>query len=447
MAVSLKNLFSKSGTAGRGAVFTFGLRLISTGLTFVTSVILARLLGVRGYGTYALALEWLNFLTVPTALGMDRFMVREVSVFRAREQWGKLHGFLRWGNTAVLVASLLVAGIGAVVVTFTMANPNLRLSFYLTLAALPLMSLTTLRQAAMRGFDHIVSGQWPELILRPLLIIGLSLGLWLLLPTFSTSFSAPWAVAALSAATLVAFTVGAVMLSRVLRTAPRAEPVIEWRSWLITALPFLLISAMYVVNSRTSLLMLGALGEQEDAGLYQVASRGAEFIGMVLLAVNTAFSPMLARLYAQDKQRQLEHAVARSTRLITLVSLPIALVFIFFGQYFLAIFGPEFAPAHSALITLSIGQLINAATGTVATLLNMTGHERDTALVVGMSAVMNVILNLLLIPRLGLEGAALATALGTLTWNVLLSYFVYKRLGFYSVLGVYTLRKHSAPHP
>ena len=447
MAVSLKNLLNRPGTAGRGAVFTFGMRIISTGLTFLTSLILARLLGVRGYSTYALALEWLNFLTVPTALGMDRFMVREIAVFRARGEWNKLHGFLRWGNTAVLIASLLVAGIGAVVVTFTLENPNLRLSFYLMLAALPLMSLTTLRQAAMRGFDHIVSGQWPELILRPLLIIGLSVGAWRLLPTFSLRFSAPWAVAALSAATLIAFTVGAVLLGRVLRTAPKAKPVIEWRNWLVTALPFLLISAMYVVNSRTSLLMLGALGEETDAGLYQVASRGAEFIGMVLLAVNTAFSPTLARLYAQNQQRQLEHAVARSTRLITLVSLPIALAFIVFGQYFLALFGPEFAPARSALITLSIGQLINAATGTVATLLNMTGHERDTALVVGLSAVMNVVLNLLLIPRLGLEGAALATALGTLCWNVLLSYFVYKRLGFYSVLGIYTVRKRSAPRP
>jgi O-antigen/teichoic acid export membrane protein len=329
-------------------------------------------------------------------------------------------------------------------VALVIEGSTLRLSFFLMLAALPLMSLTTLRQAAMRGFDHIVSGQWPELILRPILIITLSLGAWLVLPRFSLQFSAPWAVAALSTATLIAFAVGAVLLARVLRTAPQAKPTIVWRTRFLTALPFMLISAMYVVNARTSLLMLGALGAPTDAGLYQVASRGADFIAMVLLAVNTAFAPTLARLYAQGKQRQLEHAVARSTRTITLVSLPIALAFIVFGQFFLAIFGPEFAPARTTLIILSIGQLINAATGTVAMLLNMTGHERDTARVVGISAAVNVLLNLLLIPRFGLTGAAFATALGTLCWNVLLSYFVYKRLGFYSVLGVFTLRKRDA---
>ena len=443
MVTSLKTLLNRPSSAGRGAVFTFGLRIVSTGLTFVTSLVLTHLLGTRGYGTYATALEWLTFLTVPTALGMDRFMVREIAIFRAQGKWDKLYGFLRWGNLAVLSFSLIVAGVGALFVTYTIRDRDaLRLSLYFILAALPLMSLTTLRQAAMRGFDHIVGGQWPELVLRPLLIIALSVTAWVLLPRFSVQFSAPWAVGALCTATLIAFSVGAYLLARVLRGAPVASPSYE-RSWLKTALPFMLISGMYVLNARTSILMLTALGTPTEVGLYQIASRGADFIAMVLLAVNTAFAPLLARLYAQNKQRQLESAVARSTRTITLVSLPIALAFIFLGGIFLSLYPSDFSAARTTLTILSIGQLINAATGTVAMLLNMTGHERDTALVVGMSAVANIALNLLLIPRLGLEGAAIATALGTLAWNVLLSYFVYKRLGFYSVLGIFTLRKRT----
>ena len=165
MVASLKTLLNRPSSAGRGAVFTFGLRIVSTGLTFVTSLVLTHLLGTRGYGTYATALEWLTFLTVPTALGMDRFMVREIAIFRAQGKWDKLRGFLRWGNLAVLTFSLVVAGAGAILVTYTIRDRDaLRLSLYFILAALPLMSLTTLRQAAMRGFDHIVGGQWPELV-------------------------------------------------------------------------------------------------------------------------------------------------------------------------------------------------------------------------------------------------------------------------------------------
>ena len=440
---AIKTLLSRTGGAGRGAVFTFGLRIVSVALTLATSLILTRLLGTRGYGTYVLALEWLNFLAVPAALGMDRFMVREIAVFRAQGRWDKLRGFLRWGNAATLFASLALAAVGAVVVLYTVGDRDgLRPSLLLVLATLPLMSLSTLRQAAMRGFDHIVGGQWPELLLRPLLIVLLSMSAWLILPRFATQFSAPWAVAALCAATLTAFGVGAYLLNRVLRGAPEAKPSYE-RSWLQTALPFMLISAMYVINARTSILMLGALGSRDEVGLYQIASRGADLIAMVLLAVNTAFAPTLARLFAQGKRQQLEHTVARSTRTITLVSLPIALAFTVFGQFFLALYPGDFSAARVTLTILSLGQLINAATGTVAMLLNMTGHERDTALVVGVSAVVNIGLNLLLIPRFGLEGAAAATALGTLVWNVLLSYFVYRRLGFYSVLGIFTFRRRT----
>ena len=442
MAAALKTLLNRPGGAGRGAVFTFGLRIASTGLTFATSIVLARLLGLSGYGVYALVLEWLNLLAIPTALGMDRFMVREVAVYRAQGAWGKVHGFLRWGNAAVFVTSLVVAALGAVVVlSFGQDHDGLRLSFLLALASLPLMSLTSLRQAAMRGFDHIVGGQWPELLLRPLLLILLSVLAWLIVP----DFSAPWAVGASLVATLSAFLVGAYLLTRVLaREAERAAPRYELGRWFRSALPFMVISGMFVINARTGAVMLGALESPAAVGLYVVASRGADLIAMVLLAVNTAFAPTLARLFAQGQRRQLEHTVARSTRLITLVSLPLALGFILFGDLFLRLFGPEFAAARTTLVILSLGQLVNAATGTVGMLLNMTGHERDTALAVGVSAVLNVVLNLLLIPRFGLSGAAIATALGTLVWNVLLSLFVYRRLGFYSLLGLFTLRKRAA---
>ncbi len=441
MALSFKTLFSRSGGAGRGSILTFGLRIGSTGLTFITAFLLARLLRLENYGVYTSVMEWLNFLAIPAALGMDRLMVREVAVFRAKGAWGQLQGFLRWANGAVLLVSVVAAALGCLVVSLVVKDHDgLRLSFYLAFATLPFMTLTSVRQATMRGFNHIISGQWPELILRPLLIVVLSLLAWQLLP----NFSAPWAVAASSVATLLAFGVGAYMLTGVLRReAEPAKPHYEPGAWFRATLPFIVISGMYVINARTSALLLLALAGPTQVGLYTPTSRGADLIALVLLAVNTAIAPTLARLYAENKPRQLEHTVARSTRMITLVSLPIALAFIFFGRYYLGIFGPEFKVATTALAILSVGQFINAATGTVGTLLNMTGNERDVALSVGLSALLNVALNVLLIPRFGLEGAALATALGTLAWNALLSYFVYQRLGFYSLLGVFTLRKRT----
>ncbi len=438
----LTSLFGPRGGAKQGAVWSLLMRVASAGMAFATSVLLARLLGLSGYGVYALVFAWINLLAIPTALGMDKFMVREVAVYRARGQWDKLGGFLRWGNLAVLLASLTVAVLAAGVAFFALEpGGGLRLAFWLALVSLPLTTLTSLRQAAMRGFGHIVGGQWPELLLRPLLIVALSVLAWLALP----DFDATWAVGAALTATLIAFIVGAGLLTRVLRReAPPTPPSFEARRWLQSALPFMLISGMYVLNARTDVVMLGALSGTDAVGLYTPATRGAELISFVLLAVNTALAPTLARLYAEGKRAQLEASVAKSTRLITLASLPLALGFILLGGPFLLLFGPEFVGAQGALVILSVGQLINAATGTVGMLLNMTGHERDTALAVGAAALLNILLNALLIPAYGIEGAAVATALSTLTWNLLLAGFVYRRLGFYSFLGVFTLRRGRA---
>jgi O-antigen/teichoic acid export membrane protein len=443
---TLSTLLGPRGGAKQGALWTLLMRVVSTGLGFATSVLLARLLGVSGYGVYAFVFAWLHLLAIPTALGMDKLMVREVAVFRARGAWGALHGFLRWGNLAVLAASVgvatLAAGVGWVVLE---PHDGLRLAFVLGLASLPLMTLTSLRQAAMRGFNHIVGGQWPELLLRPVLIVALSLLAWLVLPRLGIPFNAVWAVGAALAATAVAFVVGALLLFRVLRDeAESAPPSAEPGRWLKRALPFMVISGMYVLNARTDVVMLGALADTDAVGLYTPATRGAELISFVLLAVNTALSPTLARLFAEGKRAQLEAATARSTRLITLATLPLAFAMVLLGEIFLRLFGPEFVAGYTAMVILSAGQLINAATGTVGTLLNMTGFERDTALAVGFSAALNVLLNALLIPRFGIDGAAAATALSTLTWNALLAAFVYRRLGFYSLLGILTVRRGAA---
>jgi len=81
---------------------------------------------------------------------------------------------------------------------------------------------------------------------------------------------------------------------------------------------------------------------------------------------------------------------------------------------------------------LSVGQLINAATGSVGLLLIMTGYERDAAICVGISAVLNVVLNATLIPKWGLTGAAIATTSSMMVWNILLAIWVYRRLRIHS---------------
>ena len=101
-----------------------------------------------------------------------------------------------------------------------------------------------------------------------------------------------------------------------------------------------------------------------------------------------------------------------------------------FGEFIIrVVFGPEYAGAYIPLLILCIGQLVNAATGSVASLLNMTGHERDTMQSALAGAVTNIVLNVTLTPMWGMNGAAAATAATLIVWNMMMWHKVRKRLG------------------
>jgi O-antigen/teichoic acid export membrane protein len=129
---------------------------------------------------------------------------------------------------------------------------------------------------------------------------------------------------------------------------------------------------------------------------------------------------------------KLQNKITLSARLIILLSLPIGIILIFFGKVFLSIYGTDFAIGLSSLRILCIGQLVNASVGSVGLLLIMTGHERDSAWGIGLGAIANVILNFLLIPPWGIDGAAIATSSSMVIWNIILMWFVWKRLGIFS---------------
>ncbi len=428
------------GKTARGALGTFALKVGGTGLGFASSILLTNLLGATSFGAYALAFAWVNLLTIPAVLGLGELLVREVSVYRTREAWGHLKGILRWANGAALLASLLIALTATLIVWSVQGLSPSSLALIVAFSSLPLAALTLVRQAALRGLNHVIAGQVPEMLVRPVLLIAFVVGAYLFL---GSEFNAAWAVGMSVAATGVSFLVGAWLLRRALaREVTQATPHYQMGAWLRSALPFLLIGGVLIINARTDIIMLGFLGTQTEVGIYRIVAQGAALIAFVLAAVNAALSPVIAKLYAQGEREKLESTIRRTTRIIFLCSLPLALGLILFGGPFLRIFGPEFPAGHAALAVLSLGFLVDAAAGSVGQMLNMTGHERDSAKAIGTSAVLNVALNLLLIPRLGMVGAATATATSMAVYNTLLAAFVYKRFGFYSILGLIDVRKN-----
>ncbi len=412
------------GGLALGAAGSLVLKVANAGLLFVTGVVLARTLGADGYGAYALAFSWAALLGVPAVLGMDRLVMRGTAIYRVQEQWGLARGLYRRANQATLAAALLLAGSAALVANRVLEG-DVRTTFLLAMLLVPLLTLMRVRKAATQGLNRVVVGQLPELLLQHVFFLTLlAIGFAIAQPTSML------AVQLQVAAVALAFAVGVIILIRARPAAVgEAPPAYATREWARAALPLTILSGIHVINGRLDIVMVGWLEGPRAAGLYDVATKGSDLVSFALLAINQALGPTFASLLAEGKLAALQRIVTKQTRLTFLLAIGVGLVMATFSSLFLALFGSEFGGARIALIVLVAAQLYNAAAGPVGLLLIMAHKETWSAAGFLLAAILNGALNLMLIPALGITGAAIATLVSTIAWNTAFMVFVHRAVG------------------
>ncbi len=418
------------------AAASLGIKAGGMILGLLLAVILARNLGTEGYGVYSYVFSLVSLIAIPAQIGLPNLLVRETAKIQVNEEWALMRGLWRWATLSVVVVSLLLAVIALTLgALFSGQFSSIQLAtFAFGLMLVPLVALGNLRDAALRGLRRIVMGQLSESILRPgiLIVLLLVAALYLSPETLSPSFAMGLHVVAAA----ISFVIGAFLLwkMRPAELAVGPEPKYTSRVWLAAALPLALVTGMQLINQNTDIIMLGYFENVEQVGIYKVAVIGSSLVAFGLQAITMATMPHFARIYAQGEMEKLQRLVTLSARVVLLLTLPIVILYVLFGDVVLLyVFGAEYISGWQPLVILSAGQLINALMGSVAALLTMTGHERDTVRGVAVAAIVNVILNFILIPLFGMYGAAVATALSFVVWNLILWSSVRRRLGIESM--------------
>jgi len=413
-----KMLVSASGT-----VLLQGGSLV---MGFATAVLLARLLGAEGYGRYVFAFAWASLLTIPALLGFDRFLVRGFATYEVERKWQLIKGLLRRTNQIVLLTSGLTMGLGWLVAIVWLAGP-LRWPFCVAMMLVPLTTLTLVRQGAMQAIGRIVSGQLPEFLIRPALILA---GIGALELVGHRALTPTTALAMNVAGVAIACLIGALLLRRALPAAiSSAQPRYATRAWLRASLPMMLISGIWMANNYCMILIVGTLDGSRAAGVYSVIQKGAELIVVLLIAANMPLAPAIARMYARGDRQGLEHVTERIARVTLLMSAPVAVAFMIFSGAYLGIFGASFRSGATGLTILAFGQLFNAVAGPAGNVLLMTGHERAAVKGMGVGLFANVVLGIALVPILGVTGGAIAFAVSLVLWNTMLVIIARRRVG------------------
>jgi O-antigen/teichoic acid export membrane protein len=165
-------------------------------------------------------------------------------------------------------------------------------------------------------------------------------------------------------------------------------------------------------------LVLGYYLPSADVGVYNVIVLLATLATLFTFSFNAIFSPMIAEVYHRgrvDLMRSLLHAI---TRWILVLTLPMFAWLFVSGEGILSIFGAEFVRGYWALVFLGAAQVIDAAGSTSSSCLAMTKYQRYNVYNIVVMALVSVGLNVYLVPRMGIEGAAVATGVAIVLVNV-----------------------------
>ncbi|MGH9942588.1 MAG: oligosaccharide flippase family protein [Pyrinomonadaceae bacterium] len=412
----------------RGGAGTLALRVFATALTLILAGVLARILGAGSYGAYAYAQTLVNLLAILACLGTDRLLVRLIAAYHEQEQWGLVRGILRWSNQLALAGSLFLVAIAASVCYWSssFSSQAARHTFLVSLLLVPLLALTTLRLSALQGLHHVLRGQLPETIFRPVFMLGL---LSFVYVAFGHNLSAPAAAGVNAVASAVAFLIGAKLLRDVLPPAIKMSSIRYHKAeWMQHARSLLYLRLLWVASTHLDTLILGAVKGTGAVGSYTVANRGADLISFAFVTLSAPLSPIFARLWVRGDLKELQRVARLGAYVSLLLALPVALILIIHGSWFMALFGLQFTQAKTVLMILSAGQIVNVMVGAVGLLLIMSGHEREAATGLAVSLIIQGILCALLIRPWGVIGAAVAHSGGLIVWNLLLLHTTYNKL-------------------
>lgn len=407
---------TERGALVRAAGINGGIKIAASLLAFASSLFYARALGPHDYGLYAYVITWTSVLAIPASLGIPRYLIRE-----GARQVASLRWLGRWADARVLPAGIAAAGLLACAALIP-AAAGARWLFVIA-APLPLLAnLGGIRSALLQAMGLIARSQWPGLILSPMLVLCSMIGLWY----WRGQLSALDLIILMVIASLVIASINEIQLRRAPGFSESNEPGL---AQIRRTLPFMWLSMLYLVNTRADLIMLGALKGADSAGVYAVTTRAADFVAFFFVTSNIVITPRIARLYEQGNLVLLQRLITGATSRIFYLTLPIVLLFLFFAQPLMSyLYGTGFSAGSVALQILALAQLFNVLAGPTGIILNMTGHENITASAGVISAGINIVLNAVLIPYLDFTGAAIATGISMVIWNLFLWYWVRRHL-------------------
>lgn len=363
----------------------------------VTIIFLARYLGASGFGIYSFIFAYLGFFSIITDLGINQILVREIS--RERIRADRLIG-----NAIIMkvTLSLFTLALACLIISFLNYPFNTKLLVYVASLSL-LLSFGSLYRLI---FQVDLRMQYP--IVADILNGSAKLALFLYLIFLKVTLF--WFIIA----GIVTVLPGILLLWHLSKKSvrPRFEINLKiWKEILKESWPLALTATFIMIYVRIDQLMLFQMKGAEAVGHYAAAVRLTEVFGIIPAAFMASVFPLFSKYFVTSGEK-LEKAYRLSFKYLATAILPIAVgTCILSEPIVMAIYGNQFLNSISALRILIWSEIFVFLGAIHISILISVGLQRLDFIFTSSSAIANIILNLLLIPRYGIVGAATATVI------------------------------------
>lgn len=400
--------------ARRAALVTLAIRVAGAALAYLAQVLMARWMGAHDYGIFSVVWTVVMILALFACLGFSSSPGRFIPLYRAEGALALLRGYLLTSRVMVFLAASAIGGAAALVLLLLRPalDPAYVQPLMLAMLALPFFALAGVQDGIARAHDRPDLGLMPGFIWRPLLIL-------LLLFLAMQAGAVPDASTAVLAGVIASALVGLDQLWRLNRVIGRQVPAGPRahapRLWLAVSLPMLLVEGFLQLVTSADVIMVSFWQSPDEVAVYFAASKTLALVHFIYFAVRAASAHRFAALHGASHdaagRAAFEAYVRRAGFWTFWPSVAAAVLLLGAAPFLLTLFGPGFEAGTPLIAVLLIGVLARASAGPADALLTMCGLQNSCAMIYSGVFVLNVGLNLLLIPPFGLMGAAVATSL------------------------------------
>jgi O-antigen/teichoic acid export membrane protein len=395
-----------------GAGITLFGRVFGRAFLAFSQIIFARYLGPEEFGLFAIVWTMLQMGSTIAPLGVDKGIIRYATHYWKTDV-ARLKGVIFQS-----IGISILAGLGMGVLLYLSAE-FISVEIFKNAAMTPVIHgfapmfalLTTIKVTA--ATSRVTQRMRYSVIIEDLLPSIATLTAFI--PIYLLDYGLSGVIGSAAFGYLLSFVYGFLVIKQLFPEifTRKLRAVSLLKELMTFSLPSWLAGAFSMFIIWINRLLVGVYRPEAEVGIFQACSQISLLFPIILSAINSVFSPMIADLYQKERNAELRELFIISTKWCVYLSLPLAILTVTIPQDLLQfLFGDGYETGSLALVVLSIGQIVNISTGSVGWMMMMTGNQTKWFWNTTIMLLSSVVMNIILTPHFGMVGAAAATSIG-----------------------------------